>query len=305
MAKVFIVPEGCSLITDGKISLLIKNDLKESLLTQGILRPHTLIAQNSSLAVHLKGRGFLSSIPLQGSNGIKMIVKHCLRGGLIRFLTKDIFWQRNRPFNEMVTNREILQKGIKTTEIIAAAQHTLVGPFYKAYLFSKELPESIDVISYCNTLQHCSPEQRFREKKYLFQSLAKAIFKMHHAGIYHCDLHLKNILIQQRADELPEIYIIDFDKAVIKKKLSPRERIKNLLRFNRSIEKLRLKGGKITRTDQMIFFKEYFNYDSDTATLFEKNRKRYSALLRLRKVKWSFINLTTKMFTSSAKELLY
>jgi hypothetical protein len=33
MAKVFIVPEGCSLITDGKISLLIKNDLKESLLT--------------------------------------------------------------------------------------------------------------------------------------------------------------------------------------------------------------------------------------------------------------------------------
>ena len=119
---------------------------------------------------------------------------------------------------------------------------------------------------------------------------------MHSEGIYHKDLHLKNILIGKRDDRLSEIYIIDFDKTDIKEKLTPKEKVKNLLRFNRSIEKYKLKGGPITRADQMRFFKEYFNNDQEVLKLFTKNKNMYLLPLKLRILKWNLLNLTSKIF---------
>jgi len=295
MAKEIELPKTCSLVEDGNVTLLIKNEFKEKLLKQGISHPKQLIANTSHLPKHFKGRGSLSSILIQESNGKRMLVKHCMRGGVVRFFIKDIFWGGSRPFSEMITNTKILQKNIKTTEIIAAAKHKIIGPLYKAYLFSKEIPECIDLITYCNELTQKSSKQRFKEKKYLFQSVAKAVVKMHSEGIYHSDLHLKNILIRQRDNDIPEVYIIDFDKADTKEKLSPREKVKNLLRFNRSIEKYKLKGGSITRADQMRFFKEYFKKDKEVDDLFEINIKRYLLLLRLHTLKWNFFNFISKM----------
>lgn len=295
MAKEMELPKSCSLVEDGNVTILIRNEFKEKLLKQGISHPKQLIANTSHSPKHFKGRGSLPSILIQESNGKRMLIKHCMRGGLVRFLTKDIFWGGNRPFNEMIINTKIQQKNIKTTEIIAAAKHKIIGPLHRVYLFSKEIPECVDLITYFNGLRQKSYEQRFKEKKYLFQSIARAVFKMHSEDIYHSDLHLKNILIRQRDDDIPEVYIIDFDKADIKEKLTPREKVKNLLRFNRSIEKYKLKGGAITRADQMRFFKEYFKKDKEIADLFEINKKRYITLLRLRKLKWNFFNSLSKL----------
>jgi len=295
MAKEFELPKTCSLVEDGNVTLLIKNEFKEKLLKQGISHPKQLIANASHIPKHFKGRGSLPSILIQETNGKRMLVKHCLRGGLIRFLTRDIFWGSNRSFKEMIINTKILQKDIKTTEIIAAANYRVFGPLYRTYLFSKEIPECIDLITYLNGLKQKPSEQRFKEKKCLFQSIARAVVKMHSEGIYHSDLHLKNILIRQRDDDIPEIYIIDFDKADIKERLRPREKVKNLLRFNRSIEKYKLKGGTITRADQMRFIKEYFKKDKEVAYLFEKNMRRYILLLKLRKLKWSLLNYIPKI----------
>ena len=290
------LPKTCSLIENGNATLLIKNEYKEKLLRQGILNPEQLIENTPIIPKHFKGRSFLPSVLIQESNGERMVIKHCMRGGLISFLNKDIFWGKNRTFNEMIVNTKILQKGINTTEIIAALERKFFGPLYKTYLFSRELPECIDLITYFNGLKKKSSKQRFKEKKYLFQSIASTIVKMHSEGIYHSDLHLKNILIQQRDDGLPEIFIIDFDKTDIKEKLNPRQKAKNLLRFNRSIEKYKLRGGPVTRTDQFRFFIEYFNKDSGVFNIFKINRNKYIALLKLRTLKWSLLNYASKTF---------
>jgi tRNA A-37 threonylcarbamoyl transferase component Bud32 len=288
------LPKTCSLIENDKVTLLIKNEYKDKLLKQGILSPEQLIENTPSIPKHFKGRASLPSVLIQESNGERMVVKHCMRGGLIRFLNKDIFWGKNRTFNEMIVNTKILQKEIKTTEIIASLKHKVFGPLYKSYLFSKELPECIDLITYFNGLKQKSSKQRFKEKKHIFQSIARTIFKMHSEGIYHSDLHLKNILIRQRDDGLPEIYIIDFDKTDIRERLNPRQKAKNLLRFNRSIEKYKLRGGPVTRTDQFRFFKEYFNKEREVSNIFKKNRYKYIALLKLRTLKWSILNYASK-----------
>ncbi|KPJ58379.1 MAG: hypothetical protein AMJ42_03395, partial [Deltaproteobacteria bacterium DG_8] len=167
MAKEFELPKTCSLVEEGNVTLLIENEFKEKLLKQGISHPKQLIANTSHIPKHFKGRGSLPSILIQESNGKRMIVKQCMRGGLIRFLTKDIFWRGNRSFKEMINNKKILQKEIKTTEIIAVVKHRVFGPLYRTYIFSKEIPECMDLITYLNGLKQKSSEQRFKEKKYL------------------------------------------------------------------------------------------------------------------------------------------
>jgi len=293
MARAIEFPKTCSLIENGNTVLLIKNEFKDKLLKQGITHPKQLIA-NTSQTKHFEGRGSLPSIIIQESDGKRMVVKHCMRGGLIRFFNRDIFWGGNRPFYEMNINTKILQRDIKTTEIIAAVKHKIFGPLYKAYIFSKELPECSDLITYFNGLKEKTPAQRFKDKMYIFQSIAKALVKMHSEGIYHNDLHLKNILIRQIDDKISEIYIIDFDKTAIKEKLSAKEKVKNLLRFNRSIEKYKLKGGPITRADQMRFFKEYIKSDTEVYNLFTKYKTLYLLPLKLRILKWSLLNFISK-----------
>jgi tRNA A-37 threonylcarbamoyl transferase component Bud32 len=295
MARAIEFPKTCSLVENGTTSLLIKNEFKEKLLKQGITHPKQLIA-NTPQTKHFEGRSSLPSILIQESDGKRMVVKHCMRGGVIRFLNNDIFWGDSRSFYEMNINAKILEKGMRTTEIIAAVKEKIFGPLYRAYIFSMELPECSDLINYFNGLKAKTLAQRFKDKKHLFQAIAREFAKMHSEGIYHNDLHLKNILIRQINDKSPDIYIIDFDKADIKEKLSPKEKAKNLLRFNRSIEKYKLKGGPITRTDQMRFFKEYFKMDTEVLNLFTKNKTIYLLPLKLRILKWRFLNFTSKTF---------
>lgn len=296
MAQYIKLPKTCSIIEDGNISLLVKNDFKEKLLNQGILNPERLMERIPYLSKNsFKGRGTLPSILIQDSNHERMVAKRCLRGGLLRFLNRDTFWGGNRPFNEMIANTTIMEKGIMTAEIIAALKRKWFGPVYRAYLFSKEIPECIDLTRYFDGLKQKSSEQRLKAKRYLFQAIADAFVKMHSEGIYHSDLHMKNILVKQKADAKPEIYIIDFDKTDIKENLTPKQKVKNLLRFNRSIEKYRLKGGTVTRTDQMRMFKEYFKLDLDVFNIYRINRNRYIALLKLRILKWRFFNIASNL----------
>jgi serine/threonine protein kinase len=300
MTKEIEVPQSCSLIKDGKLTLLIKNAFKKALLAQGISQPHKLITAHPGTDKHYKGRGLLPAIVIQESNGKRMVAKQCMRGGLLRFINKDIFWGGMRPFREMITNTHILKKGIQTTEMLAAAHYKVFGPLYRTYLFSLEIPECSDLITYFNSLPQKTPQQRFKEKGGLFQAVARAFVTMHREGVFHRDLHLKNILIQQHHGEgTPEIFIIDFDKAVCKDTLTPREKLKNLLRFNRSIEKYKLQGGMITRGDQCRLFKEYFKYNLEVSELFSNNMKLYSFLLRVRRTKWMMGNFTPKGIKNS------
>ncbi len=284
------IPNNCSIIKENRLTLLIRNDCKEKLLKQGILDPQGLISTATTTGITYEGRGLLPTLPIKESNGEIMVAKQSLRGGLLRLVNRDLFWQGNRPFREMIANTLILSKGIKTTEILAAAKLKVWGPLYRTFLFSKEISESKDLSVLFNGLRPKSPQERLRKKNQVLQAIARSIFAMHNQGIYHADLHLKNILIRQNdvSDE-PEVYIIDFDKARLKERLSPKEKIDNLLRFNRSLEKYKFQGGIVTRTDQVRILKEYVKYDSQIIDIINFYYKKYLRFVRLRKLKWALL----------------
>ena len=280
----------CSIIKENRVTLLIRNDFKEKLLKQGILDPLGLISNPVNAGTTYKGRGLLPTLPINHSCGERMVAKQSLRGGLLRFLNRELFWQGNRPFKEMIVSTQLLSKGIKTTEILAAAKQHVFGPLYRNFIFSKEISGSIDLSGLFNRLTKKSAQERFRKKREVIKALARAIFTMHNQGIYHSDLHLKNILIcHNDVSAEPDVYIIDFDKALLKERLSTKEKLDNLFRFNRSLEKYKFQGGQITRTDQVRLLKEYIRYDSHISDIINKKYSRYLRFLKVRRFMWTLL----------------
>ncbi|MEK7309562.1 MAG: lipopolysaccharide kinase InaA family protein [Planctomycetota bacterium] len=105
----------------------------------------------------------------------------------------------------------------------------------------------------------------YLKKINLIASLVKAIRQLHNAGMNHRDLNIRNILIKQSGIDFTA-YIIDLDKSAYelsKTGLSLDKRIDNLIRLNRSLDKMLFKTGSslkvvISHTDRLRLFELYF-----------------------------------------------
>lgn len=231
--------------------------------------------------------------------GERIIIRHSRHGGLFGYIAGDLYCKRNHFVNELVASETAIEKGVNTAEIIAVIKHRTFGPFYRIDVLSKEIPDSLDLIELLTNppllpplLKGGNGGIKFAERKKIIETVAKTIRKMHDAGLYHTDLHLKNILIQSTSGDTPpspipsikrgergvlrgkkgvcefKAYIIDMDKAKRMNVVSARLRVRNLIRLDRSIEKLKAKAKlrMVTtpiRTDKLRFLKAYTGNDAD------------------------------------------
>ncbi len=202
------------------------------------------------------------AIPVGTLEGKRLIKRHCRHGGLWGMLARDVLWGYKRPLNELAISQNAVARGVKTAEIVALRFENLLGPLYRADIFTLEITDTEDLIAF---LSNHTAEQITSRKNAIIRNIAQTVRKMHDSGIYHADLHLKNILVGM--DNPPRVYIIDLDKSQLRcdattGSLSLKQRMVNLLRLDRSLVKLQtvLKrpGLKhITRRDRLRFLREY------------------------------------------------
>jgi tRNA A-37 threonylcarbamoyl transferase component Bud32 len=215
---------------------------------------------------------------------------------MIGRIFRDFFWDGMRPVRELSVCEAASRGGVKTTEIIAIVKNKILGPLYKFQLVTKEITKSIDLIE---LLLHSGENKLLKQKKQIINKLAKAVNDIHDLGIYHADLHLKNILVQSDAGGCLNVYIIDLDKSKQYEKISFQTRMKNIMRLDRSLEKfkrnvtedlnillqsqsdLSLDGQgrdlaeQITNTDKVRFLKEYLKFSDSSEQRFFRNQKKF------------------------------
>jgi predicted Ser/Thr protein kinase len=280
MLKNIQIPTSFSLIRKGRVSILLKEEYKNLLLAQGIDDLKTFLKKGSQAAHYLKGRTRHPAIPL--GDGERMVLRQYSHGGLLRAITGNLYCFGERSFRELALTEEIRSWGIPTIPTIGAIHHRSFFPFYQAYFLSLEVPLAVDLIQYFNGIKAHPSRENISLKRKTIRSVGLLIRQFHQAGFFHGDLQLRNILVA--GDQL---LLIDFDRSYRKSTLSARERMKNLLRLNRSAEKWRRLGLPITRTDRWRFFLTYAGDDQKIREAMVKILRGYSLRFLFYRLGWT------------------
>ncbi len=279
MLNHILVPPSFALIKKGRVSLLLKERYKDLLLQQGIEDFETFLKKYGQIALHLRGRTYLFSIPLK--DGRKMVIRRYSHGGWFRFFTSDLYLCGSRSFQELCLTEEIRSSGISTIESIGAVHVSIFRLFYRAYLLSVEIPDAEDSTRYLlRTCSHLSLND-LMEKRRMIRSAGLLLQQFHGAGFFHRDLQLKNILIEEG-----QPYLIDFDRSYRKRILTLEEKINDLLRLNRSVEKWKRLGLPLTKTDRWRFFSAYSEGDPEITIALAKELQTYSIRLLFHRCLW-------------------
>jgi hypothetical protein len=274
------IPASFSLIEKGRVSLLLKEEYKNLLLAQGIDDLTTFLEKSRQAAHYLKGRTPHPSIPFE--EGKRMVLRKYSHGGLLRAVTGNLYFFGARSFRELALTEEMRSCGIPTIPSIGAIHHWIFFPFYQAYFLSLEVPHARDLIQYFNGIEAHPSLENISSKRKTIRSVGLLVRQFHQAGFSHGDLQLKNILVA--GDQL---LLIDFDRSYRKSTLSAKERMNNLLRLNRSVEKWRRLGLPITRTDRWRFFLAYAGDDKKIRETMVKTLRTYSLRFLFYRFGWT------------------
>jgi len=248
------IPPAYSLIQQGGLSLLLRDDYQSLLLQTGIGDIKKLLKKHGQPLSHLVGR--VPHLAVSLSDGKRLVVRRYSHGGLLQSLTRDLYLLGSRGFEELILTEGIRSSGIATVQPVGAIHQRVFPFFYRAYFLSIEIPGARDLSSYFQTMGPHPCAERLIEKRRMIRSVGRLVRQFHEAGFFHRDLQLKNILASEGKP-----FLIDFDRSYRKSTLTLKERIENLLRLNRSAEKWKRAGLPITKTDRWRFFLAYSGED--------------------------------------------
>ena len=158
-----------------------------------------------------------------------MVVRTLMHGGIFRRITRSRFISAHRSFRELEINAHLLSHNVPTPEIIAL-RLTKKGIFTTIDVISKMVPDSADMLSYL--------QENADVDNTIFHRTGTLIRQMHESGVYHADLHVKNILIT--GNESP--WLLDLDKAYRFASPGFLLKRKNIRRFIKSCIKWQTKG---------------------------------------------------------------
>lgn len=286
------LPAYFSTLTRGKVTLYIKKEYEQRLSAHDIDMLFNLHKDSDKLKVSYHGRTPCKTFIMESLGNVSFVVRDYCHGGLFGKILRDIFWNSLRPLRELSICEAAGKSGIKTSEVIAIVKNRVLGPIYKCRLVSKEITGAIDLME---LLLNAEKNKLVARKRQIINKTAKAVKEMHGAGIYHADLHLKNILIQSAVGKV-DVYIIDLDKSRQYEKISLHQRMRNIMRLDRSVEKM-IKNNRVTfdetypfpisGTDKLRFLKEYIKTDNKSEKPLRYYLQSYNTSHNLHRLWWS------------------
>ena len=170
------------------------------------------------------------------------VLKHYYRGGLIGKILKDSYLFTGIAQTRSVAEFKLLSQLIEhklpaPTPIACAVKRT--GLCYQADLLTSRIANAKDLVAILS-------EQTV--DKQLWQKVGKVVKRFHDHGVYHHDLNIHNILI----DEQEKVWLIDFDRGKVIKPAAKWQQA-NIARLQRSFFK------EQNRLDKFYWQKEDFD----------------------------------------------
>ena len=184
-----------------------------------------------------------------------LVVRLYAHGGLLGPALGTRFLSARRMLNELRTAIRACDDGVPTAVPLAVRIERTAGAFLTAHYVSEAVPDTVDLLTLL-TAPNAAPPAASAARRRLALAAADAVAAMHNAGIRHADLSLGNLLVQGTLDAA-RVFIIDFDKARRTDAVTPRQRIANLLRLDRSVRKRPASREAVGPQDRLRFLRAY------------------------------------------------
>jgi tRNA A-37 threonylcarbamoyl transferase component Bud32 len=267
------LPESFEILRHGDRLVAVREDVASPLLDWGLLDlesllrdPGRTIERSTGRASHaivrgpdaLRGWGDASGDAPEGAGPVHLFIREYRHGGATGRLLGGRFLGGRRPFREIVVSERARSSGVHTQRILACFGRRGAW-FHRWYLVQEALSGYVDLIEYFTSIASSDLANRAdrERKRAVIRRAAAEVRRMHDVGILHADLHLKNLMTTHAGGRC-EVAIVDFDKSSGSPRLSDRRREDNLIRLDRSVEKLNRRGARISRVDRWRFLREYF-----------------------------------------------
>lgn len=176
-----------------------------------------------------------------GTDGTEWVLRHYLRGGLVARWNPDRYWwqgeEATRPFRELRMTAALHEAGLPVPAPVAA-RYVRAGFHYRADLLTVR-------IAGVRTLSAALADWPMA----VWTTVGQCVRRLHAAGAWHADLNAHNILVALPAADAtpgtpPRVHVIDWDRGRLQAlPLAPRAARGNLLRLQRSLQKLALEAG--------------------------------------------------------------
>jgi 3-deoxy-D-manno-octulosonic acid kinase len=209
-------PPGFTALSRGDLTLLCRDDmpgLQEKAFTTGDLGTPSTLAGRSTLRIIEPD----------------MVVRRLMHGGLLRHVTGWRFVSPRRTLRELEVSLHLASHGVPTPEILAVRVQRQ-GWFHRIDVITRLVPDSVDLLTF---LENPRPECGD-----IMQGAGALIRRMHDLGVYHADLHIKNIL----RDSGGGLWLLDLDKACRFDEVPGIMKRLNLRRFVHSVNKWQHRG---------------------------------------------------------------
>jgi 3-deoxy-D-manno-octulosonic acid kinase len=220
-----------------------------------------------------KGRG---SIRVFLSEGLKLAVREYRHGGLFRVFTGKRFISSRRAIEEAEVMAHLRESGFPVIEpfCVLAERHIFFVGIHLITVYEENQGEMLD------SLKVGSPKDRLRMAK----KLAETMVLLERAGVYHPDLHLRNVLVVPRG----ELVFLDFDRAR-RQTIREKDMIAMFRRLARYADKMERQGQlQSTAKERALFLRAYCRLSGRdlTASMIASERRRMMS-----RVGWFFESL--------------
>lgn len=155
-----------------------------------------------------------------------------------------------RPLDELSLTRRLSAVHVPVVEAVGAVVvASRLG--WRGHLLTREVPGGLDL----ETFLYAPMAHAEWPVADALAAAGTAVRAMHDAGVRHGDLHLKNLLLDPA---LAAVRVLDFDRAQSADgPLSDADRLIDLARLARSVEKHRLRGMQVGRKSALRFLRAY------------------------------------------------
>lgn len=260
-------PPGFETLAEGPATVVVEPEYATSARALGLLAPGGLRrALELAPAGGPAGRGRVALLPLDA--GGTLCLRRLRPGGLLAPFRSDRLASLVRPMQELSLTAALYREGVPVPRPILVAAERGAGGFEAAVGTLLEA-DARDALAF---LEEAPALERVLRAA---AAAGEALRRFHDAGGRHADLHVKNLLVRERAGTL-DVLVLDLDRGRRVAHVTPGARMRELARLYRSL----VKRGVSTRLGPRGTARFFSAYTAGDRTLRRALRARL-AWLRL------------------------